>query len=181
MRRITWQIALLALALAPALLAQGPPDESAAERTAMKRLAFMVGEWEGDAWVQTGPGQRKQLRQTESVRYALDGVILLVEGKGYEKADDGSMGPLVFNAYGIVSWDGSAGYALRSWLASGQEGARALEVSDSGFVWIQEVPRGKTRYTMRLTPAGEWHEIGEYTPDGQRWLPILEMRLIRRP
>jgi len=32
---------------------------------------------------------------------------------------------------------------------------------------------------MRLTQAGKWNERGEYSPDGERWIPIFEMTLTK--
>lgn len=170
---------LLVLAVAhltgPALWAQRPPDLSAREREAMAKLSFLVGDWEGPASVQAGPDRRIDLRQTEMVRYELDGVILRVEGRGVVAAS----GETQFHAHAIISWEEGRGYRMRSWLRTGQESEFVMTVQDSGFVWGHEAPTGQVRYTMRLTPEGEWHEAGEFSPDGTRWFPTIEMRLRR--
>lgn len=42
-------------------------------------------------------------------------------------------------------------------------------------------PRGGTiRYTMDLTDAGEWHEIGERSSDGTKWEKFFEMTLRKK-
>jgi hypothetical protein len=55
-----------------------------------------------------------------------------------------------------------------------------VEVQQNGFVWGIQVPGGRIRYTMVVTPAGEWHEKGEFTRDEQNWFPTMEMKLKRR-
>ena len=42
-----------------------------AQRTTMKRLEFLVGEWSGEATVLRGPGQFAEMAQTESVQFKL--------------------------------------------------------------------------------------------------------------
>jgi len=56
-----------------------------AQRAAMKKLEFLVGEWSGEASVLRGPGQFADLTQTESVRFTLDGLVLMIEGVGRDK------------------------------------------------------------------------------------------------
>jgi hypothetical protein len=50
-----------------------PPDVEA-QRAAMKKLGFLVGEWSGEASVLRGPGQFVELAQTESAQFKLDGL-----------------------------------------------------------------------------------------------------------
>ncbi len=58
-----------------------------AQRTAMKKLTFLVGAWSGEATVLRAPGQFTAMAQTESVQFKLDGLVLLIEGVGRAKAD----------------------------------------------------------------------------------------------
>ena len=53
-----------------------------AQRTAMKKLGFLVGEWSGEASVLRCPGQFAELAQTESAQFKLDGLVLMIEGVG---------------------------------------------------------------------------------------------------
>jgi hypothetical protein len=61
-------------------MAQTPrqPDVEA-QRAAMKKLGFLVGEWSGEASVLHGPGQFVELVQTESAQFKLDGLVLVIE------------------------------------------------------------------------------------------------------
>ncbi len=50
-----------------------------AQRAAMKKLAFLVGEWSGEASVLRGPGQFVDLVQTESAQFKRDGLLLVIK------------------------------------------------------------------------------------------------------
>jgi hypothetical protein len=67
-------------------LAQTPrvPDVEA-QRTAMKKLGFLVGDRSGEASVLRGPGQFAELAQTESAQFKVDGLVLVIEGVGRTK------------------------------------------------------------------------------------------------
>jgi hypothetical protein len=130
-------------------------------REPMRKLAFLEGEWEGEATI-NDPGGVKRLRQTESVRYSNSGHALIIQGTGWEK-DAGGAEHLVYNAVAVMTWDQRGGYRMRSFLMEGRTGEFAVEPSDSGFTWGFDIPEGKIRYTMTLTPAGEWHEVGEFS------------------
>jgi len=83
-------------------LAQTPrPPDVEAQRAAMKRLGFLVGEWSGEASVLRGPGQFVELAQTESAQFKLDGLVLVVEGVGRTKAE----GKLALQALALISFD----------------------------------------------------------------------------
>src|SRR5688500_33504 len=81
-----------------------PPDPVvllAAQREAMKPLAWMHGRWQGEAWAVTPDGKRHEMIQTERVGPMLDGAILVVEGKAFDRAGK----PADFNAFGVISYD----------------------------------------------------------------------------
>ena len=43
-------------------------------------------------------------------------------------------------------------------------------VADRKLVWGFAVPQsGRVRFTITLTPAGEWSEVGEFSSDGTAW------------
>jgi hypothetical protein len=69
-----------------------------AQRTAMKKLEFLVGDWSGEATVLRGPGQFAEMAQTESAQFKLDGLVLMIEGVGRTKID-GKPGGLQFGAF----------------------------------------------------------------------------------
>jgi hypothetical protein len=74
-------IFLLSTLLGATSMAQTPrtPDLEA-QRTAITKLAFLVGEWSGEASVLRGPAKFVELVQTESAQFKLDGLLLVIEG-----------------------------------------------------------------------------------------------------
>ena len=175
----TWVGVVLASAMASG--AARAQEAGPATVEAMRSLAFLVGEWEGEAWTQTGPGQRLTFRQTESVRFSTSGHVLFIEGAGWERAPDGTE-RLAFNAAAILTHEPSAGYTMRSALMEGRTGEFTVVPSDSGFTWGFETPQGgKVRYAMRLTPEGAWRETGEFSADGTSWQQFFEMVVRRVP
>lgn len=160
--------------------AQPVASDPVARREAMQRLAFLVGSWSGDARMTLGPGRTESFRQTEQVRFAVGGQVLVIEGIG-RALKDGTPGDTAFQAFGMIDWRPERGYQLRSMTHEGREGTFVVTplAEGQGFTWGFEVPGGRTRYTIRLTPEGEWHERGEFSRDGQQWFPTMEMRLRR--
>jgi hypothetical protein len=56
-----------------------------AQRAAMKKLSFLIGEWSGEATVLRGPAQFVNVAQTEHAQFKLDGLILMIEGVWQDK------------------------------------------------------------------------------------------------
>ena len=64
-------------------MAQAPNTPNVeAQRAALKKLDFLVGEWSGEASVLRGPGLFVEMTQTESAQYKLDGLLLEIAGVG---------------------------------------------------------------------------------------------------
>jgi hypothetical protein len=168
--------ALVAMCGVSMLEAQGRPDPAvtmAAQREAMKSLAFLDGTWRGSAWTMLPDGTKHEITQTERVGPFLDGTIRIVEGRGYEA--DGKVG---FNALGIISYDASKkSYSMHSH-AMGNKGDFVLEPNENGFTW--SIPAGPMtiRYTATIKD-GKWREIGERIMPGKDPVKFLEMNLQR--
>src|SRR2546425_3761226 len=97
--------ALLIVALGVSLTAsgQGRPDPAtllAAQREAMKPLAFMDGVWRGPAWTILPTGEKHSVTQTERIGPFLDGSVKVIEGRGYDDS-----GKVTFNAFGTISYN----------------------------------------------------------------------------
>jgi hypothetical protein len=161
-------VILMALAAWPALAAN---EE-------MRKLDWLVGEWKGEAVVQMGPRTEYAL-QHERVQSKLDGRVLLVEGVGRHKLEDGTAGEVVHSALAVLSWNAEKKhYRFSTYLADKPGGEAVLEVTGpTSAVWGFDTPRGKVRYTISLTDKGEWLEIGERSSDGVKWNKFIEMRL----
>ncbi len=171
------RLALAAVLIAAPMAAQAQmpawPNGSPAQRAAIDRLAFMDGEWRGQATIQ-GPGGPTTLTQTERVGPMLGGSIRVIEGRGY--AADGST---QFNAMAVISWDARAErYGFRSY-AQGFSGDYPFEVTEDGFRWETPAgPNARIQY-VAVVRDGTWHEVGTYVAEGQPPRPFIEMRLTR--
>jgi hypothetical protein len=175
-RWVACLFSVLSLVASAPALAQGPPDAAsllAAQRAAMRRLAFMDGVWRGPSWIILPSGEKHTGTQTERIGPFLDGAVKVIEGRGYGKNDS-----VTFNALGIVSYDPSRqAHTLHSY-AMGMAGDFALVPSDSGYVW--EIPAGPVtiRYTATIG-GGRWREIGERLAPGAGPIQFFEMNLVR--
>jgi hypothetical protein len=58
-----------------------------AQRAAMKKLGFLVGEWSGEATLLRGPGLFADLSQIEVAEFKVDGLVLMIEGTGRTKTE----------------------------------------------------------------------------------------------
>ena len=135
--------------------AQQQPD--LAQREAMKKLAFLVGTWSGDAVVTRGPGDTLKVRQTEDVKFKLNGLLLLIEGTGRNP----DTGDAVFNALATISYDDAGGvYRFRAY-NDGRYLDTTLKVPEKGFEWGYKAGPATVRFVMHLNEKGEWMETGE--------------------
>jgi hypothetical protein len=163
------------LLAAPALMAQMRQPDAGAQRAAMKKLEFLVGEWEGEARVMRGPGGPVAVRQSERVQMKLGGLLLLVEGTGR----DAQTGEVKFQALATVSYDDVAGqYRFRSH-SEGRYLDTEMKVEERGFAWGFEAGPARVTYRMKLDEKGEWVEQGEMALGAGAPRPMLEMRVKR--
>lgn len=174
---------LIALAAAclfaiPAIAQPPQPGPNADCQSAIKKLGYLVGEWEGDAEMNLGPGRTEKVRQHEKVELRLQGTILVIEGTGRGKLPNGTEG-IVFNALATVTFDPKdKKYGLRAHRMEGMKVDCDLNITDNGFIWgFKEPARGtRIRYTMTHLD-GVWKEIGEYSLDEKTYTKFFEMNL----
>lgn len=165
---------LLATGVAMAQTPPGAADLVNAQREAMKALASMNGAWRGEATTLLPGGERRTITQTERIGPFLGGTVKIIEGRGYD-----SGGQVVFNAFGIVSFDPATNtYSLRSY-AHGRKGDFPLKPTADGYTW--EVPAGPgaiVRYTATIKD-NRLHEVGDRIVGGAEPVRVFEMRLER--
>ena len=178
-RRSVLMFAAVLACAAPAMrpvsaLAQAQqPEGSPAQREALRRLAWMDGEWRGTATVTVGMGRTLELRHTERIGPMLGGSIKVIEGHSY-----GEDGKTAFNAFAIVSWDEEKdGFVMRSY-ANGMAIDVPLEATETGFDWTTPAQGGEVRYHTRFE-NGVWTESGEFVMPGREPMRVIEMRLTR--
>lgn len=168
---------ILAFLLAPiSVSAQSHDSPSASE---MRKLDFLIGEWEGDGWIEFGPGQRHTFKQKESIQSKVGGHALLIEGLGKGKLQSTGEERVVHIAFAVVSYDKEAKrFRFLAWRATGDSVDTDVAVAEKSLVWGFRDPRaGQIRFTIKLDGAGRWLEIGETSRDGQTWRKFFEMTL----
>lgn len=148
-----------------------PAARLAAQREAMKALAFMDGAWRGRAQTDRLPAG---FVHTERAGPLLDGAVRLVEGRSYDEKGDTR-----FNAFAIISYDPARKtYAMRSY-AMGYAGDFPLAVRPDGYSWTQPAgPGAEIRYTATVK-GDEWVETGERVVNGGAPQKVFEMRVRR--
>jgi hypothetical protein len=147
----------------------------------MGKLDFLVGEWTGEAWIQMGPNKRENVIQTEKVTWKAGGKVLLVEGLGKKKLEDGTAGEVAHDAIALISWDkAKSTYRFIGHAAQQESVDTALDMTaPNTLVWGFDTPQGKVRFTIRLNEKGQWNEVGEFSRDGTAWMKFMEMTLTK--
>lgn len=183
--RLLIALTVLVLSLLPqAAGAQSQrPGGSSREEATLRGLApleCLVGEWEGTGWMDRGPAGRSEFAIHESARWVAGGTVLVLEGLGTRRLDDGSE-RTVHEAFAVLtrSADG-AGLRIRAFRAGGGEVDAQPALHQDGLSWGFDDPRaGRIRFTVRCSES-TWQEVGEVSRDGTSWTRFLEMELTRR-
>lgn len=91
-------------------------------------------------------------------------------------------GEVAHHARAIISYNvQSDKYQWHSWRTPGGLFSEyEPQRTEEGFKWAMETPRGKMKYTISHTLNDGWHEIGEFTSDGNNWFKFFEMNLTRK-
>jgi hypothetical protein len=144
-----------------------------AQRETMKKLAFLIGKWSGEARLLRGPNESVELLQTEEAQYKLDGLILTIEGVGRTKPG----GQPLLQAFGIVSYDDESGtYRFRAF-----NDGRFLETeikrleNSKGMTWGFALGDIKTNSVLKINEQGEWTESAEISIGSQPPKKLLEL------
>lgn len=165
-----------AMVAAPRLTVEAQMPASV-QREEMKKLDFLVGEWKGGGWIE-GSGRRSTFTTTEIIQSKLGGLGLLIEGIHKYKVP-GKEGEVTggFEALAIVTYDEQAKlYRWRSATTHGRGGNFEAKLIGPGTLQWGD---SSFRYTIKITEAGQWHEIGEFPRDGKAWERFFEMTLQR--
>jgi hypothetical protein len=171
-------VAVLILLAGPALaLAQ---TQSAGNSAEMRKLDFLLGAWEGEGWMDFGPGQRRAVKVKESVQGKAEGSVLTLEGLGKAKPPGKDEEAVVHNAFGLIWRDAEAQrFRMLSWRA-GRAMDADITVGEKSLIWgFRDQRSGQIRFTIKLDEDGRWFEIGEISRDGTSWNKFFEMRLKR--
>ena len=86
----------------------------------MKKLEFLVGNWQGEGWMEFAPGERHKASVTEAVQSKLGGRVLILEGLGKAKLPNRAEAVVVHSAFAFLYYDQTAKrYVMRAFLANG--------------------------------------------------------------
>jgi hypothetical protein len=147
----------------------------------MKKLDLWVGEWKGTGWATIGRDERHEFTIVEKVQRKVGGRVLLVEGRGTKKAENGE-DVVVHEALAVVSYDDKAQrYRWQAHDLRGQAIDVEPKVVEGGIEWgLKSEDRGvSVLFTIKFDEQ-RWHEIGETSTDGKTWHKFLEMTLQRQ-
>jgi hypothetical protein len=175
-RRTIGVLAAVSIITVP-VLAQAPVDPGPAIE-AVKQVAFLEGNWTGEGWIQMGQGPREEFTQVETVELKVDGSILQIEGIGHTKGENPEK---VHHALALIAFDPVGSTLIFSSFVAGRPRLDVVpEVTENGFTWGFSPPNGgQIRYSLTVE-NDTWHEVGEYSPDGQSWFQFFEMRLTKQ-
>jgi hypothetical protein len=144
----------------------------------MRQLDFLIGTWVGSARLLRGPGVVGELDQTERAEYRLDGLVLLIEGTGRERAT----GNAILQALGIISYDDDREtYRMRAF-----NDGRFLETDVTlveprrAISWGFVLGDISTRSVLRLDDDGAWTERAELMIGAQPPKTLLELSVRRQ-
>jgi len=169
---------ILLLTLHATTIAQTPQTPNIeAQRAAMKKLSFMVGEWSGEASVVRGPGRVVELSQTEVAKFKLDGLVLMIEGVGRAKSD----GKIALQALGLITFDDATGsYRMRAY-NDGRWLETEVKLLNDGrsATWGLSLGEIATKSVGRINEKGEWTEVTEITIGASPPQKLIE--LVVRP
>ncbi|WP_428406993.1 hypothetical protein [Hyphococcus sp.] len=169
--------ALAALTASPSLAQEGALPAPQV-REAMAKLGWMKGEWDGTGWRVTPQG-REDFAAHELVEPQVEGLVLLLHGRGWALHEDGSIGEEAGHlALGVLSYDAfRRTYVFDSYVKEGYQVRGNPAVGDNEFRWSHPAGPGvEMKYHARLTDDGEWLETGERC-EAEACSLFLEMRL----
>jgi hypothetical protein len=147
----------------------------------MKKLDFLVGQWQGEGSIMFGLDDRRTFSQNETVQRKVEGTVLVIEGLGKGKIAGKGEEVTIHSAFAVISFDKEAKvYRWRAFKADGTSFDVQPQVADKSIVWgFRDARAGDIRFTIKLNEKGQWVEIGELSRDGKNWIKFFEMTLNR--
>ena len=167
-----------AVQMVPCMAQQPRVPDVESQRSAVRKLNFLVGSWLGEARLFRGTAEPLELAQTEEAQYKLDGLILVIEGVGRNKAD----GKLALQALGVISYDDEAGaYRMRAYNDGRyMETEIKLASEGKGINWGFAVGDIKTDSKLRIDEKGDWTELTEINIGSQPSRRLMELKVSPR-
>ena len=146
----------------------------------MKRLSFLLGEWEGTGWSQQGPAEPESFTVHEKAEWKLNGSAMFVEGIGYTENKETHEKQVGHNAIAIITnltAENEFSFSPYSERGGSIETYSRL-IDENKLIWGLNTPQGgKVQYTIQINDNGQWYEYGEFSQDGTSWNKFMEMTL----
>lgn len=172
-------IGLVVVALISNKLIAQPSEAVAKEK--MNAFSFWAGNWQGEGFIQMGPGPSKHSFVDEHLEFKLDGTVLLIEGIGKSIDGQTNESKVVHHALAILSFDQNTDqYKMNSYLKDGRSTEAWVNIiEENKYEWGFDVPNGKIKYSITIDPAKKtWNEVGAFSNDnGSTWMKFFEMNL----
>jgi hypothetical protein len=151
----------------------------------MKKLDFVIGNWEGEGWLLVGPDQRYTFSVTESYSYRCNGSVIDGEGRFRPQGVPGDLETATMSGLGMIYFDPQSG-EYRMWHYGG---------TGSGFVFTTKIDidvEGRALHYINKDARGETYKFGftidkhdiltsrseRQKPDGT-WYVSMEFRMRR--
>jgi len=145
----------------------------------MKKLAVMEGEWRGSSWSMTRDRGRVMNDSWERVEKKLDGLLFIAHGKhsSTEKADSGRV---THEAVAMIFFDtGKQALRVVPVRMDGTTVETWAKETEKGMDWGFALPNGAGhfRYVVDFSTPDTWVETGEFSRDGNSWMPVIGLNL----
>jgi hypothetical protein len=182
--------ACLAVPIAGAAREDASPDlqpsenPGAAERAALAKVAFLVGDWEGEGWALRRSGERHRFWVKEAYRYRGAGDLLDMEGRFGAILSDGTHAPEDEYGLGILYFDPEIG-EYRMWHST--NGAEVftvtmeVDVEARRMQYTKDIGGGQVgRFRLVVGADGVWVSAFDILQPDQSWLQVMEFRMERK-
>ncbi len=155
-------------------------QDARTNKTQMKMLSYMIGSWKGSATITQQGGAPIKVEQEEKISWQLDSLLINVEGIGKDPVTNKK----TFHAVALVYYNNETNeLAMKSFTHEGrQTDAYFKVIAENKFEWGFDLKdnRGKIKYNILLSVKDKtWIEKGEFSPDGTKWYPFMEMNLTK--
>lgn len=137
--------------VSPSLYAQ---EATTPEQTAIEKLGFLVGEWEGPGISYGRDGTENHYHDKESVWFDVQNSLLIIQARGFRD------GKQTYGIHTVINYDVEAGhYWYNPYTAKGVSRPFKCMLEAQEFKCLVE--DGLYRLTFRRTADGSWNEFGE--------------------
>lgn len=175
--------AMFVFVLTASLLFGQATDHSQRCKEEMKKLAYLIGDWKGEATHKSAKGPVTVMQQ-EHIEWKLQEMVMVIEGTGREKSETTGKEEITFQAMATVNFDPlDQQFKWKSFVKEGYStNAYFKVIEENKFEWGFDIPTGgKTKYIILLDPAKKtWYETGEYSKDGTKWMKFIELNLVKQ-